>query len=85
MRRILLVLSVAALMAAMMIAPGVAAAQPNTSQGCKDQVDFGLSHGGCVSHFQTEDQSAARESALCKHPFGEVVFPNHGQCVKEIR
>ena len=96
MRRILLVLSMAALMMALVIAPGVAGAQAfdDVSQICKqfEDLDFG-SHGACVSLFQTGNLTAASISAVCKNPdtveLFEAIFDEeietHGECVTLVK
>ena len=93
MRRILLVLAVAALMGAMVIAPGVAGAQENVSQSCKqEQAEMSFpSHGGCVSLFNAGTHTTANKANAC-HDRDFVAFiesihgelKNHGQCMKVL-
>ena len=92
MRRIMLLLAVAAVMAAMVIAPGVVGAQENVAQICKEFEDLGFgSHGGCTATFTTENHTPGRATA-CQDPdfvafiefsFGEIKNP--GQCIKVLR
>jgi hypothetical protein len=91
-----MMLTVAVVMAAMMIAPGVAGARAfeDASQICKqfDDIGFG-SHGACVSLFNTGNITAAGVSDVCKDPdsvalfeviFGEEI-ENHGECVTLVK
>jgi len=93
MRRIMLLSAVAAVMAAMVIAPGVAGAQENASQQCKDRMDIGSSHGGCVALLEAAANSTTANRATgCQDPefrkFIESIYSgeikNHGQCMQAL-
>ena len=93
-RRILLVFSVAAITAAMVIAPGVAVAQENASQDCKKVEDSGFgSQGGCTATFTPANNHTAGRATACQDPeFVEFIesahgvnLKNSGQCIKQLR
>jgi len=96
MKRMVSVLAVmtvvAAMMAASVVAPGVAWASDFLSEYCKAQADLGgVSQGGCVSHY-LGTPSQANFADLCKDPtFVEkverstgIVIENHGQCMRAV-
>ena len=90
MKRIISVLAVAALMAVMLVAPGVAGAkeEPNASQQCKDGLLIGSGHGGCVAFAETPQQETTANAATsCQEQdyrefIGSIPDTNPGQCVK---
>ena len=90
MKRFILGLAVAALMAVMLVAPGVAGAQeePNISQQCKDGLLIGSGHGGCVAFAETPQQETTANAATsCQDEdyrefIGAIPVTSPGQCVK---
>jgi hypothetical protein len=74
----------AAALALGLIGASGASADPNFSEFCSANSDFGQSHGACVSFFTSEGRSGALAESLCKE-FGDGFFANHGQCVSSMR
>lgn len=65
---------------------GIASAAPDVSQVCSANGDFGTSHGGCVSYFETGNLTAAIAN-ICQDPNVQQIVgtDNHGQCVKTLK
>lgn len=100
LRRVVRCAGVAAFVVGLTLGPSVftpgRAFADSASDFCSMNNDFGLTHGACVSTFQSQGQSSAFASSECKvladlfggYPFtligtnGAVVVNNHGQCVK---
>ena len=92
MKRFILGLAVAAVMAAMVVAPGVAGAQEetNTSQKCKDGSLLGSGQGGCVAFWETpidNRNTTANAATSCQEEdyrefIGAIPVTSPGQCVK---
>jgi hypothetical protein len=74
----------AAALALGLIGASGASADPNFSEFCSANGDFGLGHGACVSFFTSQGQSGALAESLCAK-FGDGFFANHGQCVSSFR
>jgi hypothetical protein len=82
-----------AMVATLGIGAGAAAqafAAPGASDYCSSYSDFGVSHGGCVSYFESGGRSAAADASWCKQ-FQQnepavfyYFFKNVGDCVSTI-
>jgi len=93
MKRIITVLAVAALMAVMLVAPGVAGAKEepnNIPKQCKDGSLLGSGQGGCVAFWETpidNRNTTANVATSCQEQdyrefIGSIPDTNPGQCVK---
>lgn len=62
-------------------------ADPDISQLCSQNADFGFSHGACVSFFQSNGRSSAIFVSFCKEAQQQepavfnAAFKNVGDCV----
>lgn len=88
MRKVMSVLGSAALMVGFLgLAATPAFADPNSSQLCSENADFGFSHGACVSLLQSDGNSSAVFVSICKQlqeqspTEFDAVFKNRGDCV----
>lgn len=88
----ILIGSATALALSLAFSPAQAVPGFNASQYCKDNGDFGFSHGECTSIVTRANNAAEGDdaSAFCKAfklvdpTTFDSLFKNHGQCVKSF-